>query len=172
MKKLWMRVGVNLMLSDSDAAFILSPQARVQVEKTHDTEHTPTALIAKALRMGHFEFSGDSYIPGSAIEDYNRANGTKYLDSDIDSIDLDPVMFQGPGWREVKGSLLMVTFSNGRRVTVELEPGMTVRDMVCFINGQKFNEGIKVLTVERRVLGDDKIEVLYDLRTEKKTEIL
>lgn len=150
---------------------MLSPEARVQVEKTHDTEHTPTALITKALRMGHFEFNGDSYIPGVAIEDYNRANGTKYLDSDIDSIDLDPVMFQSPGWREVKGSLLVVTFSNGRRITVELEPGRTVRDMVYFINGQKFNEGIKVFTVERRVIGDEKVEVLYDLHAEQNAEI-
>ena len=75
MRQLWMRAGINLSLTEKEAATILESGA--------STEAIEQA-VKKIILDGRFNFSGESYIPQPCIEQYNDAYGTRYEADDID----------------------------------------------------------------------------------------
>ena len=68
MKKLWMRAGISLMLSDEEIDEILGGCEGSAGEE---------AVVA-ALREGRFTFDGDSYIPQSTVEEFTKEHGLPY----------------------------------------------------------------------------------------------
>lgn len=67
MKRLWMRVGMYLDLSDNDAESILG----CDDGKMGD-------IVRNAFREGRYVLCGDTYIPEVCVEDFNKAYGTNY----------------------------------------------------------------------------------------------
>lgn len=72
-RKLWMRLGVTLHITDSEASAIMG-----------EDKHNSTLTLRSILCAGRFEPDGDSYIPGESIVSYNADYKTKYDDGDID----------------------------------------------------------------------------------------
>lgn len=68
MKKLWMRAGVSLMLTDEELNEILGDCEGPKGEET----------IATALREGRFSFDGDSYIPQVTVEEFTERYSLPY----------------------------------------------------------------------------------------------
>lgn len=68
MKKLWMRAGITLTLTDEEVEAILGGNDRSAGEKA----------IEAALRDGRFSFDGESYIPQPTVEDFVREHGLAY----------------------------------------------------------------------------------------------
>ena len=68
MKKLWMRAGVSLMLTDEEIDEILGG-----CEGSAGQE-----AVVKALREGRFAFNGDSYIPRITVEEFTKEHGLPY----------------------------------------------------------------------------------------------
>lgn len=62
MKKLWMRAGVSLMLTDEEIDEILG-----SCEGSAGQE-----AVVRALREGRFTFDGDSYIPRSTVKEFTE----------------------------------------------------------------------------------------------------
>lgn len=72
-KRLWFRAGVTLSLTPEEIEAVFANEGK----KAPD-------VIAAALVKGQFVFDGDSYIPGFAIEDYNKAEGTSFPTGDVE----------------------------------------------------------------------------------------
>lgn len=72
-RKLWMRLGVTLSITDDEADAIMGEDKNASVDS-----------LLGVLRAGRFEPNGESYIPGESIESYNHAHGTEYDDADVD----------------------------------------------------------------------------------------
>lgn len=67
MKKLWMRLGVILEITEDEAEAILG---------TRDDDAVET--LQAIIHAGRFQVIGDSYIPSQSIEEYNSTYGTTY----------------------------------------------------------------------------------------------
>lgn len=70
LKRLWMRAGVSLMLTDKEVDAILGKQ--------DDDGLAAQNVLKAALMEGRFKFDGNSYIPQDTIEEFNREHGTAY----------------------------------------------------------------------------------------------
>lgn len=68
MKKLWMRAGVSLMLTDEELNEILGDCEGSKGEEA----------IVTVLREGRFAFDGDSYIPQVTVEEFTERYGLPY----------------------------------------------------------------------------------------------
>ena len=79
MKKLWMRAGVSLMLTDEEIDEILGG-----CEGSAGQE-----AVVRALREGRFAFDGDSYIPRSTVEEFTKEHGLLYAAKEPE-FDFDP----------------------------------------------------------------------------------
>lgn len=67
MKKLWMRAGVSLELTDDEVQGILG------------TDNSGAEDIVKAALLdGRFSFDGDSYIPDVTVDEFVREHGLPY----------------------------------------------------------------------------------------------
>lgn len=65
-KKIWMRAGVMLSMTDEEYDIIMSG--------SEETDNT----VRQILDRGDFEFNGDSYIPDSEMEECNKRYNTDY----------------------------------------------------------------------------------------------
>ena len=75
MKKIWMRLGVTLLVTEKEAEVLL-PDAN----GNWDAEESKKVL-ERVLKRGCFTPDGDSYIPATEIEQYNQDNGTNHSDA-------------------------------------------------------------------------------------------
>ena len=71
-RRLWMRLGVSLAVSEREEAAILGDDSEL-AEKT----------LRKLLAEGRFTPDGDSYIPGGAVLAFNKEHRTGYRARDI-----------------------------------------------------------------------------------------
>lgn len=71
-RRLWMRLGVSLAVSEREEAAILGDDSEL-AEKT----------LRKLLAEGRFTPDGDSYIPCSVVLAFNKEHGTGYHVRDI-----------------------------------------------------------------------------------------
>lgn len=65
-KKLWLRVGMTINLTNEEVDLIFS-----QDPKGID-------IVRNAIEEGRYYLDGESYIPESYVEDFNKAYGTDY----------------------------------------------------------------------------------------------
>ncbi len=72
-KKLWMRMGVVMMLSDEDEKAIFSSD-----------EEAIYQAILKVIDEGRYLVDGEAYIPETAVHDFNAEYGTEYEAHDIE----------------------------------------------------------------------------------------
>lgn len=79
MKKLWMRAGVSLMLTDEEIDEILGGCEGSAGQGS----------VVRALREGRFAFDGDSYIPRSTVEEFVEEHGLLYAAKEPE-FDFDP----------------------------------------------------------------------------------
>lgn len=77
-KKLWMRLGVNLLISEEEESVIFG----------EDSDAGMTMLYDIVCR-GDFVPNGDSYIPYESIKDFNYEYGTKYNPSEFEDMGFD-----------------------------------------------------------------------------------
>lgn len=66
-KKLWMRLGVMLNITDEEAAVIFG-----------EDESLATDTLREIISAGRVRAEGDCYIPMGCIEDYNKTYGTNF----------------------------------------------------------------------------------------------
>ena len=71
-RRLWMRLGVSLAVSECEEAAILGDDSEL-AEKT----------LRKLPAEGRFTPDGDSYIPGGVVLAFNKEHGTGYHVRDI-----------------------------------------------------------------------------------------
>lgn len=71
-KKLWMRLGVVLEMSAAEAETVLD-----------GTEDDAEETVRRIIQTGRFRAEGDSYIPQTAIQDFNDTYGTDYEEGEI-----------------------------------------------------------------------------------------
>lgn len=69
MKKLWMRVGMYLELSDDEIKDILGDEF---------DEGRMAKLVRDAIESGRAKPDGECYVPEGAIDDFNETYGTHY----------------------------------------------------------------------------------------------
>lgn len=67
MNNIWMRAGVTLQATAEEIETLMSDR----YDTAHDT-------LCKILREGRFTFDGNSYIPGTAVQDYNQKYGASF----------------------------------------------------------------------------------------------
>ena len=75
-KKLWVRAGITLHLTDDDAQKLL-------VEYENDMQGRAD-IVKRAVKEGRFELDGECYTPAEAIGDYNNKYGTDLPEEDHD----------------------------------------------------------------------------------------
>lgn len=68
-RALWMRMGVNLYLNKSEEAILLASDTAAE------------SVIKAIISEGRFSVNGESYIPCSAITDFNQRYNTAYNDT-------------------------------------------------------------------------------------------
>jgi len=73
LRKLWMRLGVSLHVTDAEADTLLS-----------DDSHHADDILRSVIRDGRFSVDGNSYIPRKSVEVYNNENATDYKVGDVD----------------------------------------------------------------------------------------
>lgn len=79
MKKLWMRAGVSLELTDAEVKGILG------------TDNAGAEDIIKAALLdGRFSFDGDSYIPDVTVDEFVKEHGLPYDPSQEVNFDFSP----------------------------------------------------------------------------------
>ena len=67
MKKLWMRAGVSINLTDDEVESILG------------SDNTNGVDVIKAVLLdGRFSFDGESYIPNDTVEEFIKKHGLPY----------------------------------------------------------------------------------------------
>lgn len=71
-KKLWMRLGVTFPITAEEEAAIFCGD-----------DDIVAATLRKIIAEGRFVPDGDSYIPGPAVENFNREYGTDYATEDL-----------------------------------------------------------------------------------------
>lgn len=72
MKKIWIRAGMTLSISDEEARAVLT-----------GGESAAGDVVRKIIAEGRFVFDGESYIPQVCVADYNRGNGTSFEERDV-----------------------------------------------------------------------------------------
>ena len=82
MKELWMRAGITLSVTDEEAEALLGSDDAA-ADKT----------ICKILKEGRYCFNGNSYIPDTVVETFNRKYGT---DFDIEEPEFELSIPAGP----------------------------------------------------------------------------
>lgn len=73
MRHIWLRLGVALEITESEEKKIFGSDLVV-------AEHT----LLSAISANRFTPTGDSYIPGPAVDVFNKEYGTEYKAEDID----------------------------------------------------------------------------------------
>ena len=71
-RRLWMRLGVSLRITEAEEAIIFANDGRGE------------ELLRKIIAEGRFMPDGDTYIPEVTVEEYNRKYGTEYEVGDIE----------------------------------------------------------------------------------------
>lgn len=66
-KKLWIRLGVTMNITDNEAATILGGDGNFAAD-----------TLRKIIAEGRAKPEGDSYIPAESIENYNKAYETNF----------------------------------------------------------------------------------------------
>lgn len=77
MRRLWMRLGVSLELTEAEETAIFCG----------DGNDAEVALL-EIVNSGRAKLDGDSYIPSVCIEEFNEAYGTDYCTEDL-GLDLE-----------------------------------------------------------------------------------
>ena len=72
-RRLWMRLGVSLRITEAEEAVIFGKDGAKAEE-----------LLRCIIAEGRFEPDGDTYIPEVTVEEYNRKYGTEYEVGDIE----------------------------------------------------------------------------------------
>ena len=72
-RRLWMRLGVSLRITEAEEAVIFSKDGAKAEE-----------LLRCIIAEGRFEPDGDTYIPAVTVEEYNQKYGTDYEVGDTD----------------------------------------------------------------------------------------
>lgn len=72
MKKIWMRLGVSIDMSESEEEKIFGEDREVAAE-----------AVRKIVADGRFLLDGDSYIPETSVEDFNKRYGTGHGEAEI-----------------------------------------------------------------------------------------
>lgn len=73
MKKIWIRAGMTLSISDEEAQVIFA-----------GSESAAGDVAKKVIAEGRFAFDGESYIPQVCVAEYNRGNGTSFEERDVE----------------------------------------------------------------------------------------
>lgn len=73
MKKIWIRLGVSAEMFDDEEKKIFG-----------DDKEAAAEAVRKIVCDGRFLLDGDSYIPETAVEDFNHLYGTKHTEAEID----------------------------------------------------------------------------------------
>lgn len=72
MRKLWIRLGVSLEITEAEeSAIFCGDDADIE------------AALVRIIADGRARLDGDSYIPSVCIEDFNEAYGTDYCTEDL-----------------------------------------------------------------------------------------
>lgn len=157
------RAGVTLHLNPGEAAFLLSERLLHE-----DGKLSQKTIIMDALEEGRFTFEGECYIPVERIDAFNRKHGTDYDPEEGCVISLSATDFVPTEWKEVAGTILLVTYSDGRTKLMELAPGQSIQDMVRYLDGYEAGgrTGLFVQKVERiksaaPVTSENVLENLY-----------
>ena len=66
-RRLWMRLGVSLRITEVEEAIIFG-----------EDKYKATELLRRIVAEGRFVPDGDNYIPEVTVEEYNREYGTNY----------------------------------------------------------------------------------------------
>ncbi len=127
---LHIQAGITLHLNSGEAAFLLSERLRHE-----DGVLSQKTIIMDALKEGRFTFEGESYILPDRVDAFNKQYGTNYDPDEEHTISLSASDFGPTGWKEVAGTILLVTYTDGRTKLMELAPGNTVQELVFFLNG-------------------------------------
>lgn len=72
MRKIWMRLGVSMEMFENEEKKIFGEDKEAAAE-----------AVRKIVCDGRFLLDGDSYIPETAVEDFNGLYGTKYAGDEI-----------------------------------------------------------------------------------------
>ena len=79
MKKLWMRAGVSINLTDDEVESILG------------SDNTNGVDVIKAVLLdGRFSFDGESYIPNDTVEEFIKKHGLPYDTDQEPEFDFSP----------------------------------------------------------------------------------
>lgn len=105
-KKLWMRAGLDLLVSDEETAVILTANG----DKAQET-------VVNLLKKGRFLFNGDSYVPTTVITDFNRDYGTSF--NDDDELEFNLPIISGFQHTEFKDPRFVVAAACVSRLTPE-----------------------------------------------------
>lgn len=73
MRKVWMRLGVQVEITEAEEKTIFEG----------DSDCAVAEIVREAVAECRFVLDGDSYIPGVCVEDFNRKYGTNYETDDI-----------------------------------------------------------------------------------------
>lgn len=66
-RRLWMRLGVSLRITEAEEKIIFGEDKAAAEE-----------LLRRIIAEGHFAPDGDTYIPGVTVDEYNAEYGTDY----------------------------------------------------------------------------------------------
>ena len=72
-KKLWVRLGVNLIGTDTEIDKLMNGNSD---------------MLRHIVDRGTFVLTGESYIPADCITDYNKENQTNYSEEDVEFSDI------------------------------------------------------------------------------------
>lgn len=72
MKKIWMRLGVSIDMSEREEEKIFGEDRDAAAE-----------AVRKIVADGRFLLDGDSYIPETSVEDFNKRYGTRHNEAEI-----------------------------------------------------------------------------------------
>lgn len=72
MKKIWLRVGVTISMTDEEADIIVGCG-----DNSRET-------LLKILNEGRFLWDGDAYIPEVCVQEFNEEYGTEYEEGEPD----------------------------------------------------------------------------------------
>lgn len=72
MRTIWIRLGVSMDMFESEEKKIFGEDKEAAAE-----------AVRKIVCDGRFLLDGDSYIPETAVEDFNSLYGTKYAEDEI-----------------------------------------------------------------------------------------
>lgn len=83
MKKLWMRAGVTLSVTEAEADDIIG-----SCGDAGGDEACRKKAMTRIIKEGRFAFDGESYVPSVCVNEFNRENDTNYDEYDVEA-DLD-----------------------------------------------------------------------------------